>query len=147
MVIINTTRFGDLEVSEDEIIKFSSGIPGFLDEKEFIIKRLDNGNPLAFLQSLQTPDLAFIIADPFSFYYDYEFDLDETTKSELEITNIDDLAIWAIVTVPKDFKNSTLNLSAPLVINVNKGKAKQIIIDKAQYPIKAPLFPEKVGEK
>ena len=109
MKTLETTRFGQIEYSEEEIIVFEKGIPGFEQEQEFIVVKMDNEdqlNPLAFLQSIKTAELSFIIANPFSFYADYEFDLDEATKEELEINEANNIAVWGIISVPEEFEKA-----------------------------------------
>ena len=56
-----TTRFGEIEADEDAIITFESGIPAFEEEREFLIIPYEEGSPYVFLQSLKTPDLAFLM--------------------------------------------------------------------------------------
>ena len=96
------------------------------------------------MQSTKTPDLAFVITDPFSFYHDYEFILADNINEELEVEESKEIAIWNILSVPSDFKKSTINLKAPIIINVSKRLGKQVILNE-DYLIKAPLFPNKEG--
>lgn len=150
MNMIETTRFGQIEYTEEEIIDFEKGIPGFEQEQKFILVKIDSEgqmNPLAFLQSIQTAELSFIIANPFFFYTDYEFNLDDSTKEELEIKELEDIAVWGIISVPaEEFEKATINLQAPVVINVRTNKGKQIILHDNNYVTKTPLFPQKVAQ-
>ena len=149
MKIIDTTRFGQLEYSEKEVIVFEKGIPGFEQEKEFILVKMDSEdqlNPLAFLQSINSGELSFIIASPFSFYADYEFDLDDATKEDLKIKEPEDVAVWGILSVPEEFEKTTINLQAPVIINLKKKVGKQIILHDSKYATKTPLFPQKVTQ-
>ena len=149
MKTVETVRFGPLEYIDEEIIVFEKGIPGFEHENQFIIVRMDSEgkeNPLAFLQSIQTPELAFIIANPFSFYADYEFKLDDATKDELKIDDTEDVLVWGIVSVPEKFEKATINLQAPVIVNTKKKKGKQIILLEGNYLTKTPLFPQAVTQ-
>ena len=148
MNMIETTRFGQVEYTEEEIIVFEKGIPGFEQEQKFILLKMDSEdqkNPLAFLQSIKSAELSFIIANPFIFYTDYEFNLDESTKEELEIKEPEDIAVWGIISVPaEEFEKATINLQAPVIINVRTNKGKQIILHDSSYVTKTSLFPQKV---
>lgn len=147
MTKINTTRFGEIEFKEEDIIHFEKGLPGFIQEKQFIIVQLESGNPLAFLQSVLNPDLAFVITNPFVYYQDYEFEIDEQIKEELEIKDIEDVSVWGILSIPDKFEKTTINLKGPLVINTRVKKGKQIILqDKEDKLIKTPLFPHLIEE-
>lgn len=142
---INTTRFGKIEYEDEEVIYFNNGIPAFETEHQFIIIGNEEKSPFAFLQSITTKDLALAITDPFTFYRDYEFEIDELTKEELELKDVNEVGVWNVLSIPKEFKKTTINLKAPIVINIEKKKGKQIIL-KEDYLIKAPLFKEEGGE-
>ena len=77
---VNTIRFGEVEVAEDKVVHFADGIPAFEDEHEFVIVPYDEESPYVFLQSLTTPDLAFLMTVPFVFFPDYEFELDDDNQ-------------------------------------------------------------------
>ncbi len=145
MVKANTTRFGEIEYKAEEVISFSHGIPGFENELQFIIIANEGKTPFAFLQSITMQELALVITDPFIFYQDYEFELDEQTKEELELVDVNEVDVWNVLSIPDDFKKTTINLKAPIIINIEKKKGKQIIL-KEDYLIKAPLFTEEGGE-
>jgi len=145
-MIIETTRFGDIEMKEQDIITFEKGIPGFEEEHQFVILQPDPENPLAFLQSTKTKELAFVITNPFYHFQDYEFELDENTKQELEIKQLEDVTVWGIMSIPEDFDKATINLQAPVIVNVNNKKGKQIILNNSPYLTKTPMFPQLVKE-
>jgi len=147
MIKLETLRFGLIEYKEKEIINFEKGLPGFENEHHFILIQPEEEQPYAFLQSTQTKELSFIIANPFLFYINYEFDLDEQSKEELNIGSIEDVMVWSILSIPDDFKKTTMNLKAPVIINAKNRKGKQVILNDNRYQIKYPLFTEKVKEE
>lgn len=136
---IQNTRFGEIEYKDDEVIYFNNGIPAFETEHQFIIVDNEEKSPFAFLQSITTKDLALAITDPFTFYHDYEFELDEQTKEKLEIDDVKNVVVWNILSIPEEFQKATINLKAPIIINIVNNKGKQVIL-KEDFPIKAPLF-------
>ncbi|OEF99499.1 hypothetical protein BHF71_08755 [Vulcanibacillus modesticaldus] len=138
---LKNTRFGEIDYKDEDIIVFENGIPGFEDEKEFIIIPMEKDGQLSVLQSIKTPVLSFIIANPFVFFHDYEFEIDEQTKAELSIEKIENVTVWGILTISEDFQKSTINLKAPLIINLKSKKGKQLILDRQNYLTKTPLFP------
>ena len=73
---ITTSRFGEIEAAEDAIIHFGTGIPAFEEEREFLIIPYEEGSPYVFLQSVKTPELAFLMTMPLIFFPDYEFTID-----------------------------------------------------------------------
>ena len=145
---INTLRFGELEIEEQDVVRFADGIPAFEDEHEFVVLPYEEGTPYMFLQSMATPELAFLMTDPFVFFPDYSFELDDENMDKLEIKTMDDVLVCTLISVPRSgVADMTTNLLAPVVINRHTMQARQIVLEKTQYTTKHRLFPEKKGDK
>lgn len=140
---INTMRFGKIEEDEDRIIYFEHGIPAFEEEHEFVIIPYDLESPYVFLQSVRTPELAFLMTMPFIFFPRYEFSLEDAIINNLGIQEQEDLLVYSLLTIPHgDIKGITANLLAPIVINKNNMQARQVVLEKSHYQTKHRLFPE-----
>ena len=140
---VNTSRFGEIEVDEAKVVHFKDGIPAFEDEHEFIILPYEEESPYYFMQSLKTPDLAFLLTIPFLFFQDYTFELDDDTVAELDIKDPEKLFYYSMVTIPNgSIRYMTANLVAPVVLNSDNMKAKQVVLEKSNYTTKHRLFPE-----
>ncbi|MGE6257333.1 flagellar assembly protein FliW [Heyndrickxia sporothermodurans] len=133
---------GEVEVENEQIIHFSNGIPGFPFEKEFLILPLPDNEIFFTLQSVNTPGLAFIVTNPFNFFKEYQFSLDEQTIEQLDINDVKDVQIMTILTVQDPFIKSTANLQGPIVINTKNKQSKQVILNNLSYHTKHPLFDE-----
>lgn len=145
-MILKTVHFGELELEEDSIFHFEEGVLGFPDEKKYVvIRNPEPGLPFDWLQSVKTPELAFVITDPFFFKKEYEFDVPEATQESLKIWDPGDVLIYAITVIHDDIKISTMNLRAPLVLNTKAKLGSQIILDNENYPVKFRLFPDEEG--
>ena len=141
---INTARFGELNIQEDKIFHFADGLPAFEDEHRFIILPFDDDSPYSFLQSVETPELAFLMTVPFVFFPDYEFVLEDDVMAALAIKGSEDMQVYTLVTIPGgNIKEMTANLMAPVVINKETREAKQVVLDKSPYTTKHRLFPPK----
>ena len=141
---VDTLRFGKIEVEDEKIVHFAHGLPAFEDETEFVIVPYDSESPYLFMQSLKSPDLAFLITSPFLFFPDYEFELDDENQKELGIESQEDMQIYTLITIPNgQIKDMTTNLMAPVVLNQKNMQAKQVVLDKSRYTTKHRLFPEK----
>lgn len=128
-------------IDKSKIIQFHSGIPGFLEETEFILLDLP-GNPVfQTLQSINNPELAFIVTSPYNFYPDYEFKLNNQLLEKLQIKEKEEVVVLTIVTLVSPFKSSTINLKAPIIINSNRKLGKQHILNEENYPTKALITP------
>lgn len=138
-ITIDTKYLGKIEIEENQVIQFPSGLPGFIEEEKFVILDIP-GNPLfQTLQSMTTSDLAFIVTNPYHFYQDYTFKLDEQILESLTIENEQDVAVLSIVTLKSPFKTSTLNLKAPIIINSTRKQGKQYILNQDDYSTKTPI--------
>ena len=145
---VNTVRFGEIEVEESKVVHFKNGIPAFEDEHEFVIVPYDEESPYVFLQSLETPDLAFLMTMPFVFFPDYEFEIDDDNQEKLDLHNQEDMLIYTLITVNDGkVQEMTANLMAPVVLNTSNMQARQLVLDKSGYTTKHRLFPENKEEQ
>ncbi|KXZ17196.1 flagellar assembly protein FliW [Bacillus nakamurai] len=135
-MIIQTKYHGEIRIDEGQIISFESGLPGFYDETQFVVLPLSEDSPFLALQSVKQEHIAFIVASPFIFFKGYEFDIDNATIELLNIENIEDVEVMAILTIEEPFENTTANLKAPIVVNKKEMKAKQIILHDASFETK-----------
>ncbi|WP_370223783.1 flagellar assembly protein FliW [Cytobacillus sp.] len=131
---------GEIEISQDQVIHFSSGIPGFQDEKEFVLLPFFEDMPYFILQSGQTTELAFVVVDPYPFFPEYQYKLTEAQIESLKIEKQEDVATFVILTLKELFTDSTANLKGPLVINVKEKLGKQLILNDSAYETKHLLF-------
>lgn len=138
-MLIKTTRFGEIEIEQSQIINFPQGIPGFMDKKAFIPIEYKEGSPFQFLQAVEDPDLAFVITNPFSLFVDYELALSDQDQELLEIEKPEDVNVYVIATIGKGGTSITVNLQAPIVFNITKGLGKQIILHNSPYTTRYPL--------
>ena len=140
---IYTSRFGEIEVDEKKIVHFKDGIPAFEDEHEFVILPYEEDSPYYFMQSLKSPDLAFLLTIPFIFFNDYTFELDDETIRELGIEDSENIFYYSMITIPNgSVRYMTANLLAPIVLNGANMQAKQVVLEKSNYTTKHRLFSE-----
>lgn len=136
---IETKYVGKIEIDEQKVIHFETGLPGFKEENKFVLIDLPGNDVLQILQSVQTRELAFIVTAPHLFYKDYEFKLDEHIIESLKIKDERDVVVLSIMTIQDPFHSSTINLQAPLIINERNKLAKQYILSSDKYPVKAKI--------
>jgi len=141
---IQTKYHGEVEIAEDTILTFEKGIPGFPNETKFTLLPLPDLTNMSVMQSVTTPGLAFVVADPYTLFSPYEFAVDDNTVEELEIASPEDVSALVILTVQDPFEKSTANLQAPIVMNMKKNKGKQVILNDEKYKTKQPLFGQPV---
>lgn len=140
-MIINTLRFGEVEVEENRIFDFVLPIIGFDDLHKFVIIDPSQDTLFKWLQSVEEPDLAFPIISVASLDYDYSIDLTDSVIKSLDITNADSLLVMNITSIPQDNPRcTTINLLAPLIFNLDNQTAGQVVLSGSGYDISHPMF-------
>lgn len=137
---INSSKLGEIEYKEDDVITLSAPLLGFPDLQDFLLISDDNSYPFLWFQSVEDTDICFILIETNTFFKDYNPSIPKRELKVLAVSDEKEMKIFSIVVVPTDPKLSTANLRAPLVVNFEKKLAKQIILDDDTLKIKTPLF-------
>jgi flagellar assembly factor FliW len=138
---IQTKYLGEMDIDNSQIISFTAGIPGFKEEKEFVLMEIPGNAGFQILQSVKSPETAFIVTNPHQVYPEYTFELDHHVQETLQIRRKEEVVVLTIVTIKTPFQESTLNLKAPLIINPVSKRGKQYIINADHYPTRAKMAP------
>lgn len=136
---LNTFYFGDINVKEEEIIHFAEGIPGFEEKHEFVmINNYDTEDPVPFmwLQSVDDPNLAFVVTIPFFMRSDYEFDIPNEVCAQIDLKSPEQAGIYTICKITGPMESMSLNLRSPIIINAENKKAVQLVLDDTKYTTK-----------
>jgi len=134
---LNTKHFGVIEIDEKEIIYFPSGIPGFENVKKYTLLGMQEEEGTFFwLQGVDDPELAFVVTDPFSVNDSYFVEADDDEIKEIDAKTPDRILTLAIVTVPEDITRMSVNLKAPLLINMDNNKGMQVIMKNETFPVR-----------
>lgn len=139
---INTKYHGIKEYTEADIITFKKGLPGFTNLKKYILFSIEENEFFNILHSIEDEEVGLVVVSPFSVMKSYEINLEETLLEELKITKEEDVMIINTVTLNSDVKNITVNLKAPIIVNIKEGLGEQIILDDAKYLVKHILVQE-----
>lgn len=138
-----TKNFGEIDIAEDKIITFPSGIIGFPELTQFsLIYDEEKGKQagIRWLQSMQEPAFAMPVMDPLTVKKDYNPRVEEELLKPIGELTEDNLLVLVTVTVPSDLKNMTVNLKGPMIINAATRKACQVIVENEEYPVKFPIY-------
>jgi flagellar assembly factor FliW len=138
---IKTTRFGEIEADESMVIHFRDGLLGFHDKKDFIILEHKPGSPFLWLQSMDTPDLAFVMISPFLMKSDYLKDISPEEETLLKNENNDEILVFSLVSIPRgEAEKATANLMGPIVVESKSRNAKQVILVNSGYSHRHPII-------
>lgn len=141
-MLINTRCFGEINLDENKIVTFESGLMGFEKYKRFtILYNIEDGkSKISWLQCVDEPSLALPIITPGVVKEDYNPTVeDEVLKPLGELTE-ENLVVFLTVTVPSDIKKTTVNLKAPIIINADTRKGCQIIVENSDYEVRYNIY-------
>lgn len=140
-ITLNTAKFGEIEISKDAVFNFVAPIIGFNDLKQYALVDYKPDSPFKWLQSLEDMDLAFPITLCSFFGIDYQFDIPDDEAQKLEITSADDVFVCNIANIPStNPQAATINMLAPIVVNIVNKKAMQIILKNTEFEVRHRLF-------
>jgi flagellar assembly factor FliW len=134
---VKTTRFGEIEVDQERVIRFPKGILGFPEEQEFVLLQTNDEGNFFWLQSSLRPELAFVVSDPLLFVPDYQVPVKEEDFEQIELKQMADAQVLIIVN--KVDRALTGNLQGPLVINATNRLGRQLVLSEKKYSTRHPL--------
>ena len=142
MIKVKTTRFGELEVRDEDLIELPSGLIGFPELKRYVLLDHDKDSPFKWLQSLDDGAIAFVLINPLLFKTDYTVEVTEAEVADLALKAEEDAVISVIITIPTNPQNMTANLKAPLVFNLKNRKGKQLVLSNSAYTTRHNIMEE-----
>ena len=137
---IKTRIFGEVTIDDSKMIKFPNGIVGFPDLTDFaLIHDAEQGEQagIRLLQSVQEPTFAMPVVDPLIAKEDYNPLVDDNLLKV--IGEGENILVLVTITVPSDLSKMSVNLKAPLVVNVDTRKAVQVVLED-DYPVKFFIY-------
>jgi flagellar assembly factor FliW len=137
-----TSRFGEIALEEKDILFLPKGILGFSQLSRYVIIEKNEYDPFKWLQSVEDPDVAFVILDPTLIFPNYKLEVHEKELEELNFQQMKELFTYVIVTVPQDSSQMSADLLGPVVINSKKRIAKQVVMPNSPYTTKHYILDE-----
>ncbi len=127
-------RFGSLDLADDQVIEFPSGLIG-LGGSRYALVSTDDDSPFRWLQSLEDPELAVPVTNPFWFFADYEVNLSDADSTRVGTESPEAVDVWVTVRALPD--EVTANLKAPIVVHAGRGH--QVINEARDFGVRTPL--------
>ncbi|NIM06522.1 MAG: flagellar assembly protein FliW [Armatimonadetes bacterium] len=138
-MIIETVRFGELEIDPETILEMPEGLVGIDKAKRFCLLQESSDSAFKWLQMVDEPGLAFVVINPYDFFPDYELEVCESDAELLGMEAPEDAFVLALLTLGPEGREITANLVAPVVIGTKTRRAKQVILEDERYTTKHPL--------
>lgn len=132
---LNDTRFGRIEFIDEDVVTFPEGLVGFPQMNSFLVLSSKPDSPFRWLQSIEAPAIALLVADPLAFEPEYAPKLDESGQSWAESQG--SLLLLTTASIPRGKPDElTLNLAGPILIGTESRIGKQFVLDDEAYTIK-----------
>ena len=141
-LVLESTRFGTVEVPEAIRLTFPQGMIGFPEHTEYVLLKQREDSVFMWLHSTSDPALAFPVVLPWAFYWEYEVKLGDEDLEAIDVQNAAQISILCVVNVGSDVRKGTINLFSPIVVNNDNRLAKQVINTADGYSTRDQLFRE-----
>lgn len=137
---IDHRKLGPLEYGEDRVVTLEEGILGFSEVRKYVLVDVRENSAFRWLASVDHPDLAFVVADPFAFFRDYQAPMEDRDLESLRFREGDELVLLAVVSIRGRRKeDTTFNLRAPIVLNLRTLLGKQVVLKEEKWGVRVPL--------
>ena len=144
---LDTLKFGTVEVNEDLIFSFIEPILGYEHLKSYVLIDYDPDSPFKWLQAIEDKEVSFPVTIPALFGINYVFTVPEDYTKMLNLNNIEDVLTINVVNIPSGHPElSTVNLLAPIIVNINNKDAIQIILQDSDYSVREKLFKDSLAQ-
>ncbi len=132
-------RFGSCTFSETDVIRFPWGLPGFPNLRRWLALNVEGQTSFVWLQSLDDVNIALPTLDPYFVFEDYDPKLPPYAAAALEIEGPSDFTILCVVVVTENADDMTMNLFAPIVVNLRTRTGRQIVLENSGFSVRQPI--------
>ena len=136
---LRTTRFGEVSYRPEELFDFRWGLPGFPLLRGFVVLTVGSQQPYVWLQSVERPEVAIPLVDPWAIFEDYDPHLPAVTSAVMEIERADDFCMMCVTVVGKGADDFSVNLLAPIVFNLRTRIGRQVMLEDSGYAVRTPV--------
>lgn len=138
-MLITTSRFGTVPVKSEDVFSFPHGLIGFESCQRWVLLSDADNDAIGWLQSANLPETALAVISPRRFLPEYQVRVNRGQLAPLELTGVDQA--FVLIVVAKNGGRLTVNLRAPLIINLNRRVGRQIVTSDeqpVQFELTAP---------
>lgn len=133
---LHSDAYGLLEIDENQIYKFDTGILGIPDIHSYALLQMED-TPFFILHALEE-QISFVLIPAHDAVQDYSFQIDEVAIENLKLDSPEDAGVLLIVNIQED--ELFANLMAPLLLSPHSMKGCQYVIKDQELSIKHPLL-------
>ena len=138
-ITIESTRFGAIEIPDEAVVEFPTGLIG-LGGRRYTLLAREESAPFLWLHSIDDPSLAMPVTKPGLFFAHYDVEISDSEAQRIGITDPADADVYVAVRAAEAIEDFRANLRAPILIV--EGRGHQVINDADGTSVHAPLFSE-----
>lgn len=137
---MSVATLGHPETTTLPVIDFVAPMPGFPDDRRFVLVRLEETGMLYAMTSVDSAGLRFLVVPPAQFFPDYAPEVDDDTLAALGVSDPEALLILLVVTAGDGVEDATANLMAPIVLDQQSRRAVQLVLNRTGLPVRQKLL-------
>lgn len=146
MITLTSTRFGKLEVEDDDVINFPVGIPGFEDKHQWVLVG-EEDNAIMWLHSADDGALALPVTTPEAVKSDYSAKIPRESLEQIGESDMKNVVLLIVVAIPPGRPwDMTANLRAPILVNMGSRTATQAIALNEDYDFRHMVLDDRTRE-
>jgi len=134
---VRTTRFGEVEIDPSRLLVFPHGLLGFARFRTCARLQPDDRGVFYWLQSVEDPELAFVVTDPPAWVPEYSVPIRPGELTELGLDRAEDATLFAIVN--RRDGAITANLQGPIVLNAASRTGIQLVLSDRSWSTRHEL--------
>ena len=135
---IQTSRFGSVQIEADDILLFPHGLIGFEDCRHWVLLSDAENDSLGWLQSVSKAEVALPVLSPRRFVPGYQVRIARSQLLPLELAQFDQAFLLSVVS--REDGELTVNLKAPIIVNLDRRLGRQVITSDEQ-PVAQAINP------
>src|SRR4051812_17723934 len=90
---LESSRFGTVEVPNEAVVEFPTGLIGLGGSRYALLARSEEST-FVWLHSLEDPELALPITNPWRFFSSYEVELSDDEAARIGVTAAEETAVY-----------------------------------------------------
>ncbi|MEM1026253.1 MAG: flagellar assembly protein FliW [Myxococcota bacterium] len=139
MPTFETNHFGTVTIDDDQILTFPQGVPGFEDLHRWALFHLEDCNELDWLQAVDEPSVALLLADPDRLFANYDVNVEPDDLEPIELSEAarfgdsPPVVMRVVLRRDSDTDGFVANLRAPILFNLENRRGMQLLLNHPHY--------------
>jgi flagellar assembly factor FliW len=126
-------------LDESTIVNFNEGLIGLPDFRQAALVKLPNHEPFFWLASMTDPNVRFLVVEAIEFFPDFAPPVSPAVQAQIELDIEHKPLVFATIKLAADWKETTINLRAPIFLNLRKMCGVQAVLTETGFRLDEKL--------